>query len=59
MYSQKKQKILEWDSNLEEKFQELKRKFKEKPVRGYPIYEGEPFILTTDFSSKNLGAILE
>ena len=43
---------------MERKFLELKDKFKEKPILGYPDYEGEMFELTTDYSSLNLGAVL-
>ena len=43
---------------METKFQELKSKFAKQPIRGYPEYQVEMFELTTDFSAKNLGAIL-
>ena len=44
---------------MQEKFEILKSKFKEAPIRAYPIYNSpEKFILTTDFSKDNLGAVL-
>ena len=50
---------LQWTAEIERKFQLLKDKFKVAPIRAYPQYHtSEKFILTTDFSSHNVGAIL-
>ena len=59
MNSQRKNKYLEWSKSMEEDFEKLKDAFKNGDIRAYPDYESEePFLLTTDFSAKALGAIL-
>ena len=59
MNSMKKQKKLIWTDVMEKKFEDLKSKFKERPIRAYPRYDlKNKFQLTVDFSSENLGAIL-
>ena len=40
------------------KFQALKDAFRDAPVRGYPCYDGAPFILDTDFSAAAMAAVL-
>jgi len=43
----------------EEKFNQLKERFRAAPLQGYPDYSSPgPFILDTDFSKTNLAAIL-
>jgi transposase InsO family protein len=50
---------LTWNEKVEQKFRDLKTRFREAPLRSYPRYESkEPFILDTDFSKTNLAAIL-
>ena len=50
---------LTWTEKAAQKFQDLKARFREAPLRSYPRYESkEPFILDTDFSKTNLAAIL-
>ena len=46
---------------MEEKFKELKEKFKKFPIRAYPRYrEGEaPFEVWPDFSNQALGHVLQ
>jgi len=59
MNEMKKATKLVWTKEVEEKFERLKKKFSEEPVRGYPDYQSdEPFVLDTDFSGTNLAAIL-
>ena len=44
-----------WDAEMERDFEELKEQFGKKPIRAYPEYKNpNPFIVTTDFSSKNV-----
>ena len=59
MNDQKKREKLEWTEVMQEKFEKLKEYFKKNPIRSYPRYDlPDKFILTTDFSQDNLGAIL-
>ena len=59
MNAQKKSEKLEWTSIMQEKFEKLKELFKRNPIRSYPRYDiASKFILTTDYSKENLGAIL-
>ena len=52
-------KTFDWTDIMERKFEELKRKFSEYPLRSYPRYDiEEPFIVTTDWSQKNMAGIL-
>ena len=53
----------EWSENHENEFQDLKSALLSSPCRGFPIYEFNnskvsPLILSTDFSSYGLSAIL-
>ena len=53
------QKKLEWTDVMEKKFNILKQKFAEYPLRSYPRYDvPEPFQVTTDWSQKNIAGIL-
>ena len=59
MNKMKKDKVLVWSETAKANFKELKEAFKTRPVRGFPQYDtGESFILDTDFSSKNMAAVL-
>ena len=59
MNAQRKEKQLNWTSEMEEQFQTLKKEFTKMPVRSYPDYQSnEPFELSLDFSAKNVAAIL-
>ena len=59
MNAQRKNLKLEWTEIMQKKFDQLKEEFKRKPIRAYPNYQSdEPFIVATDFSSENFGAIL-
>ena len=60
MNTMKKGTTLKWTTTMDEKFNELKKRFKEQPIRAYPDYgnEAEPFQLSVDFSCQNLGAVL-
>ena len=59
MNSQKKEKKLQWTTEMEENFKALKAEFTKMPVRSYPDYNSEePFELSLDFSAKNVAAIL-
>ena len=59
MQSSKKLTIIPWTKEMKEKFSRLKEKFKEKPVRKYPIFDKRyPFKLTTDFSQIALAGVL-
>ena len=60
MNSMRSSKKFEWTQKMEKKFQKLKEKFKEMPIRSYPQFEEDssPFELTTDWSKNNLSAIL-
>jgi RNase H-like domain found in reverse transcriptase len=50
---------LNWPTEVVEKFEKLKKRFAEAPLRSYPQYHSmEPFLLDTDFSKTNLAAIL-
>ena len=53
------QKKLEWTDVMERKFNILKQRFAEYPLRSYPRYDiPEPFQVTTDWSQKNIAGIL-
>ncbi len=59
MNSMKAHTQLEWMEATLQKFETLKQRFKEEPIRAYPDYTSpEPFILDTDFSATNLAAVL-
>ena len=48
-----------WSEQAEEEFQGIKKQFESNPIRAYPDYtNGKPFIVTTDFSAKNVAAVL-
>ena len=52
-------KTFEWSEEMTWKFKELKKKFSEMPLRSYPRYDiDDPFIVTTDWSQKNLAGVL-
>ena len=59
MNAQKKQKELQWNEDLQAKFEHLKKLFGEKPIRAYPDYEGEEFEVWPDFSSLAFGGVLQ
>ena len=59
MNAQKKNEKLDWTEVMQRKFELLKDCFRKKPIRAYPRYDlPDKFILTTDYSKDNLGAIL-
>lgn len=59
MQKLKMQENISWPPSVEAKFVKLKTAFKEGPVRAYPKFDiDSPFILSTDYSSTNLAAIL-
>ena len=48
-----------WVPELVANFEELKQKFKERPIRAFPQYHSkEPFLLDCDWSIVNFAAIL-
>ena len=50
---------IKWTEREIQDFEDLKKAFKEQPVRGFPDYESpNPFILDTDWSSTNMAAVL-
>ena len=53
----KKDNEFKWTEKQQKAFETLKRKLIEYPILGYPDYE-KPFILFTDASGTELGAIL-
>ena len=59
MNAQKKQKELQWNEDLQAKFEHLKKLFGEQPIRAYPDYEGEIFEVWPDFSSLAFGGVLQ
>ena len=61
MNTQRKEKSLKWTEVMERKFQELKCKFKGKPIRAYPLYgeEEEPFEIWPDYSRDAVGHVLQ
>ena len=59
MNNMKKAERFEWTSVMEEKFQKIKKAFREAPIRAFPRYDGkEPFQVAVDFSKTNIGGIL-
>ena len=55
----KKEKLITWDADLEDKFKRLKAEFSAGRVQAFPDFEsGGLFTLTTDWSSTGVGAIL-
>ena len=59
MNEQRKAQKLEWTQEMDDNFKKLKAAFETKPIRAYPLYNtDEPFQVTTDFSSLNIGAVL-
>ena len=59
MNAQKKKKELEWNDDLQAKFEHLKKLFKEEPIRAYPQYDGECFEVWPDFSALAFGGVLQ
>ena len=59
MNAQKKKKELEWNDDLQAKFEHLKRLFGEQPIRAYPDYDGECFEVWPDFSALAFGGVLQ
>ena len=61
MNAQRREKTLKWTDTMEEKFKELKEKFKKFPIRAYPRYgeEEAPFEVWPDFSSQAVGHVLQ
>ena len=59
MNAQKKKKDLEWNDDLQAKFEHLKKLFSEKPIRAYPKYDGECFEVWPDFSALAFGGVLQ
>ena len=54
-----KEDQFQWTDVMQKKFEELKDRFRNPPVRGFPQYNSkEPFQLSVDFSKDNLGVIL-
>ena len=52
-------KNLEWSPEIDWKFNQLKKKFEEMPLRSYPRYDiDDPFRVTTDWSQKNMAGVL-
>ena len=52
-------KKLEWSPEIDEKFNQLKKRFEEMPLRSYPRYDiDNPFRVTTDWSQKNMAGVL-
>ena len=59
MNAQKKNEKLDWTEVMQRKFELLKDCFRKKLIRAYPRYDlPDKFILTTDYSKDNLGAIM-
>ena len=60
MNDMKKENKLEWTPGVIEKFELLKQKFREQPLRSYPDYSSDkPFIFDTDFSKTNMADALK
>ena len=61
MNEQRREKTLKWTETMEEKFKELKEKFKKFPIRAYLRYgeDEAPFEVWPDFSSQALGHVLQ
>ena len=57
MNVQSREKMLKWTEVMEEKFKELKEKFKKFPIRAYPRYgeDEAPFEIWPDFSNQAIG----
>ena len=52
-------KKFEWTKKCQEEFENIKSRFTKAPLRAYPDWESpNPFIVTTDFSSQAVAAIL-
>ena len=52
-------KKLEWSPEIDKKFNQLKKRFEEMPLRSYPRYDiDNPFRVTTDWSQKNMAGVL-
>ena len=51
-------KFIVWDQVLTQCFENTKAMFVKEVSKGYPDWEGSPFILDTDFSSTAMGAVL-
>ena len=59
MNGQRRKKKLEWTEVMTQKLKKLKEAFRGHQVRSFPDYSSKnPFILTTDFSSTSVAAIL-
>ena len=51
--------VIKWTEEMEKDFADIKEQFGKKPLRAYPDYGNpNPFIVTTDFSAKNVAGIL-
>jgi deoxyuridine 5'-triphosphate nucleotidohydrolase len=61
MSAQKKQKVLVWTDEMQQKFEMLKGLFAKKPIRAYPRYgeDEAPFEVWPDFSALALGGVLQ
>ena len=59
MNAQKKKKELEWNDDLQAKFEHLKGLFRQQPIRAYPEYDGECFEVWPDFSALAFGGVLQ
>ncbi|WP_416879588.1 reverse transcriptase domain-containing protein, partial [Litorimonas sp.] len=57
----KKDKRIAWSPEATAAFQDLKDRFLERPIRGYPDYSDQaaPFLVTTDWSREGCGAVIE
>ena len=61
MNTQKTTKQIKWTEAMDEQFRTLKEQFGKWSLRFYPLYGGKAgkFKVRTDFSSQNLGTVLE
>ena len=61
MNAQRREKTLNWTEVMEEKFKELKEKFRKSPIRAYPRYgeDEAPFEVWPDFSNQAIGHVLQ
>lgn len=59
MNAQRKAKKINWDEECELNFRVLKQAFEKAPLRSVPDFQSDaPFIITTDWSDKAIGAVL-
>ena len=61
MNSKKKEPLVKWTEDMEEKFKTLKQSFSRKPIRAYPRYgpTEEPFEVWPDWSNVAIGHLLQ